>query len=76
MRAYLKPRSRFALSRPAALRGIAGFEKLRAEWISANPEHSEFELLTACVGFARGCGLILREKLLQAMLRDLERAAA
>lgn len=54
---------------PAQLRGITGFERLRAEWINANPEHTEAELLAACITFARACGLILRERLLQEQLR-------
>ncbi len=53
------------------LRGINGYEKLRAEWIAANPEHGELELLTACIGFARACGLVLREKLIAASIREL-----
>lgn len=53
------------------LKGIDGFEKLRTEWIAANPEHSELELLTACIGFAKLCGLALREELLKGYIREL-----
>lgn len=56
---------------PVPLRGIAGYEKLRSEWINANPEHSELDLLTACAGFARACGLALREKVLADSIREL-----
>lgn len=52
-------------------RGIAGFERLRAEWLALNPIHSEAELLAACIAFARACGLILREKVLQRQLAEL-----
>lgn len=54
------------------LRGISAFERLKAEWICANPSHTESELIAACITFARACGLILREKLLEAHRREIE----
>jgi hypothetical protein len=52
------------------LRGINAYERLRGEWIAANPVHTEAELLSACVMFARACGLIIREKLLEQHLAE------
>ena len=54
------------------IKGIAAYERLRAEWVNANPEHSELELLTACVSFAKVCGLVLREKLLAYQMQEME----
>lgn len=53
------------------VRGISAFERLRAEWVCSNPSHTEAELLAACVVFARACGLILREKVLQQQMREV-----
>lgn len=53
------------------LRGITAYEQMRREWIAANPLHNEAELITACIMLARRCGLILREKVLQAHLKAL-----
>lgn len=52
-------------------RGVIAYEKLRSEWISANPEHSELELLQACISFARACNLALRASVLSAQLSKL-----
>lgn len=53
------------------LRGIVGYEKLRAEWISANPDHGELDLLIACTRFARDCGLVVREQALAVTMQEL-----
>ena len=54
---------RLKLTTRQPLRGISAFERLRAEWICANPSHTEAELMGACVVFARACGLILLNQL-------------
>jgi len=57
---------RLKLATRQPLRGISAFERLKAEWICANPSHTESELLAACITFAHACGLILMEKVLEA----------
>jgi len=57
------------------LKGIAAYETLRREWIAANPEHNELELLQVCIQFARVCGLVLRERVLEMQLAKLQGCA-
>lgn len=40
-------------------KGLSSFEALRDQWIRENPEHTEQELMQACVSIARRCGLAL-----------------
>jgi hypothetical protein len=50
------------------LKGIHAYERLRREWIAANPDHSEQELLSACITYAKICGLVLRQAIIQQQL--------
>lgn len=52
-------------ARPAQLRGISAYEKLRSEYIAANQDLNESELLDACIQFAKLTGLTLRQQLLE-----------
>jgi hypothetical protein len=52
-------------------KGLPGYEALREQWIKENPEHTERDLLNACAEFARSCGLVIREQVLQRQLAEL-----
>jgi hypothetical protein len=52
-------------------KGLSGFEALREQWIKENPEHTERELLKACAEFARSCGLVIRDQVLNRQLAEL-----
>lgn len=56
-------------ARPAQLRGISAYEKLRAEYIAANEDLNEADLLDACIQFAKMTGLTLRQQLLETRQR-------
>lgn len=51
---------------------ITCYENLRNEWIISNPDHSELELLDACVRFAKACRLPMRQAALEQLIASLK----
>lgn len=45
---------------------LAAYEELRIEWLANNPNHSDEQLLEACLNFAKLCGLTLRQNMQKA----------
>jgi hypothetical protein len=40
-------------------RGLLAYENLRQAWIAEHLDHTEFELIEACISLANACGLKL-----------------